>query len=95
MPICQSCSNTWSWEQTIKSIFRLRCPYCSKKQYESAASRNRGMLFMIIPLIALPVSIWFDFSVGTAIILSVILGFIIIGLYPFVLKLSNEEDPYF
>ncbi|HLS08905.1 hypothetical protein [Lentibacillus sp.] len=46
----------------------------------------------LIPVMLLPVNVWLDFLVGMALILVVILVFLIRGLYPFILKLSNEED---
>lgn len=95
MPTCQSCGEKWTWKQTIKSIFRLRCPYCGKRQYESASSRKRNSLFMIIPFVLVPINAWLDFSMGIALILAVIIGVIIIVSFPFHLKLSNEEEPYF
>ncbi|ASN05420.1 TIGR04104 family putative zinc finger protein [Virgibacillus necropolis] len=94
MPTCQNCGKKWTWKQTIKTIFRLKCPHCGKKQYESASSRVRSGVFMLIPLIFLPINAWFGFTVGTAFVLAVVLCFIIFGLYPFILKLSNEQEPY-
>jgi len=94
MPICQSCGKKWAWKQTIKTLFRLKCPYCGKKQYESASSRIRNNIFMLIPLLFLPINTGFGFTIGTAIIMDVILWFLIFGLYPFILKLSNEQESY-
>ncbi|TMN22172.1 hypothetical protein FH966_04005 [Lentibacillus cibarius] len=94
MPICQHCGRKWSWKQTVRTIFRLKCPYCGQKQYESASSRIRGGVFILIPIVMLPITTWLDFSVGTALLLAVITVFIILSLYPFVLTLSNEEEPY-
>ncbi|WP_010530215.1 TIGR04104 family putative zinc finger protein [Lentibacillus jeotgali] len=94
MPICQSCGKRWTWKQTIKTIFKLKCPYCGEKQYESASSRIRSGVFWLIPLVILPINAGFGFSVGTALFIAIILVFIILGLYPFILKLSNEEEPY-
>jgi len=94
VPTCQSCSKKWTWKQTIKTIFRFECPYCAKRQYESASSRIRSGVFWLVPLVFLPINAGFGFSVGLALLIAVILGFIILGLYPFILKLSNEEEPY-
>ncbi|MFB4166936.1 TIGR04104 family putative zinc finger protein [Virgibacillus sp. JSM 102003] len=94
MPVCHNCGRKWTWKQTIKTMFRLKCPHCGKKQYESASSRIRGSVFVLIPLILLPINAWFEFSIGTVLILAIIFAFIMIGLYPFIIKLSNEEEPY-
>ncbi|MEC5425780.1 hypothetical protein QGM71_20135 [Virgibacillus sp. C22-A2] len=94
MPTCQNCGKKWTWKQTIKTIFRLRCPHCDKKQYESASSRIRGgVFFMLIPLLLLPINALLDFSVG-ALSIGIIFALILFGLYPFILQLSNEEEPY-
>lgn len=96
MPTCTNCANKWTWKQTIKTLFKLKCPYCGKKQYESASSRQKNGIFgVIIPIILLPVVVWFNISVGVAFILAMIIVTIIFGLYPFTLELSNEEEPYF
>ncbi|MGP4108945.1 TIGR04104 family putative zinc finger protein [Virgibacillus sp. L01] len=94
MPVCQNCGEKWTWKQTVKTMFRLKCPHCGEKQYESASSRIRGGVFVLIPLVLLPINAWLEFSIGTVLILAIIFAFIIIGLYPFIIKLSNEEEPY-
>lgn len=96
MPTCANCHEEWTWTQTMKTLFRLKCPYCSQKQYETAASRQRsGMIGVVIPLLLLPVIIGFSLSISVAFILAVIVSGIIIAVYPFMLKLSNEEEPFF
>lgn len=30
MPTCHNCKSEWTWKQTVKSLFRLKCPYCGK-----------------------------------------------------------------
>ncbi|PAV27967.1 hypothetical protein CIL05_19055 [Virgibacillus profundi] len=95
MPICQSCGKNWTWKQTFKTIFRLKCPHCGEKQYESASSRIRSGIFVIIPLIVLlPLNAWLDFSIGMALILAIVFVIIMFGFYPLILKLANEEEPY-
>ncbi|MEC2158493.1 TIGR04104 family putative zinc finger protein [Virgibacillus halodenitrificans] len=96
MPTCQNCGKKWTWKQTVKTLFRLKkcCPYCGKKQYESASSRRRTSAFLLIPLVLLPINAWFEFSVGMVLLLAIPLYIILLGLYPFILKLSNEMEPY-
>ncbi|GGK00688.1 hypothetical protein GCM10007063_23730 [Lentibacillus kapialis] len=92
MPTCQNCDKKWTWKQTIKTIFRLKCPYCGKKQYESASSRVRGGVFALIPLAFLPINAGFGLSVGIALLVAIILGFIILGSYPFRhIKINNKS----
>ena len=95
MPICPNCDKKWTWKQTLKTLFRLKCPYCDKKQYESASSRvSSGGIFMLIPLLILPINIWIEFTWITVLIVIFIQILLIFGLYPFVLKLSSEQEPY-
>lgn len=92
MPICQSCKNQWTWGETIRRIFKFKCPYCGARQYESASTRKKGWL--LIPFILLPIllNLWVDLLISLAIILVIILGAVILSIYPFVLKLSNDEN---
>ncbi|GAA0593665.1 hypothetical protein GCM10009001_07300 [Virgibacillus siamensis] len=95
MPTCQNCGEEWSWKQTVKTLFKLKCPHCGEKQYESASSRRWGGMYALIPLILiLPVNIWADVSIGMAIFLAVTFLLVMFCSYPFILKLSNEEEPY-
>ncbi|CDQ40023.1 MULTISPECIES: TIGR04104 family putative zinc finger protein [Virgibacillus] len=94
MPICQNCGEKWSWKQTIRTTFRLKCPYCGKKQYESASSRTRAGVFVLIPIVFLPINAWLEISVSASLIIAIFISFLVLGLYPFVLSLSNEEEPY-
>lgn len=96
MPVCQSCGKEWTWKQTMKTLFKLKCPYCGEKQYESAKSRMKnGMISVLISLIAmLAANILLDLSLVSAIIFGLLAVVILLSVYPFVLKLSNEEEPY-
>ncbi|WP_042147979.1 TIGR04104 family putative zinc finger protein [Paucisalibacillus sp. EB02] len=95
MPICHSCDKKWTYKQTIITLFRLKCPHCEKRQYESASSRLRsGTLTLLALVVILPVNALFDFSVGTALIIGIFIVLIIFGIYPFILKLSSKEEPY-
>lgn len=94
MPSCQNCGEKWAWKQTVKRLFRLKCPHCGEKQYESASSRTKGGVFLLIPLVMVPIITWLEISLGMALFLAIIFAIIIFGLYPFILKLSNEEEPY-
>ncbi|SDJ80053.1 TIGR04104 family putative zinc finger protein [Sediminibacillus albus] len=92
MPTCQNCGKEWTWKQTVKSVFKLHCPYCGKKQYETASSRRRGGMVALLPLLVLPANAVMDF--GWAFIPAlVVIACVIFIIYPFLLKLSNEEEP--
>ncbi|WP_082684217.1 TIGR04104 family putative zinc finger protein [Lentibacillus amyloliquefaciens] len=53
MPVCQNCGKEWTWKQTVKTLFKLKCPHCGANQYESASSRRRGSLVGLTPLVLL------------------------------------------
>ncbi|WP_010093869.1 TIGR04104 family putative zinc finger protein [Ornithinibacillus scapharcae] len=95
MPICQKCEEKWNWIQTIKTLFRLKCPYCKQKQYESASSRVRsGMVTLTFLVVILPLNSLLDVSFGMGLVIGIIMVILILALYPFILTLSNEEEPY-
>lgn len=96
MPVCQSCGKEWTWKQTMKTLFKLKCPYCGEKQYESAKSRMKNSMIsvLLISIVMLPVSVLLDLSLVTTVTLSFLAAVILFSVYPFVLKLSNEEEPY-
>ncbi|WP_077329528.1 TIGR04104 family putative zinc finger protein [Virgibacillus siamensis] len=94
MPICQNCGETWTWKQTLRAIFKWKCPHCHEKQYESASSRRKTGMFSLLPIILVPLIYLFDFSWWGIVFLFIVYMTIFFGAYPFVLKLSNEEEPF-
>lgn len=94
MPICQKCGKKWTWHQTIKTLFKLKCPYCDTKQYESASSRVRSGMLMYIPFgVIFLINILLDVSIGLGIFIVMVLFTSMFALYPFILTLSNEREP--
>lgn len=98
MPICQNCQTKWSWKETIRQSFTLdismTCPYCQQKQYVSKSYRIIGNIFLFMPIVSIFISVWLDFSTSFAILLGIIIALVVFGLYPFMIKLSNEEEPF-
>lgn len=97
MPTCQSCFEKWSWKETFKKSFTLdigmKCPYCNKMQYYSSRFRKRSSLipFIIITLIMLGN---FIFGPSYIFFLTLIGLFpLFMGVYPFFVELTNEEEP--
>ena len=96
MPECQNCHETWSWKQTFKVSFMLgsdmECPYCHKKQYSTAKFRKRSALTSIIlsTIIILGVLLWGSLYWRLFGLLGIPL--ISIFVYPFFVKLSNEDE---
>lgn len=99
MPICQKCKNKWSWRETVKKTFTIdqamKCPYCGEKQYTSSKTRKWGLLFSMLPLLPLLLNIFLDISLLMMMGLIIGSGILYICLYPFVLKLFNQEEPPF
>ncbi|MDO6449198.1 TIGR04104 family putative zinc finger protein [Oceanobacillus profundus] len=94
MPICQNCGEEWTWKQTVKTLFRLKCPHCGNKQYESASSKKRTNMIGLIPLIALPINVFFSFPWWMVIVIMIPMIAVILIVYPYMIKVSNEEEPF-
>ncbi|UFU00118.1 hypothetical protein KO561_03905 [Radiobacillus kanasensis] len=96
MPTCQNCDTKWDWAESIKKSFTLdnsmECPYCKRKQYVSKKSRRRmsfgnfiGPFVLLILLMGQPILVIVSAAVG--------LFALVMCLYPFLMELSNEEEP--
>ncbi|WP_338025379.1 TIGR04104 family putative zinc finger protein [Caldalkalibacillus thermarum] len=97
MPVCQNCGERWTWNQTFKRMFTLatsmRCPYCEKKQYLTTKSRRRSSFCGFVPPLTLLLPIIFDASSLTTIIILIGTSLLMIGIWPFFIELSNQEEP--
>lgn len=71
------------------------CPYCKEKQYVAASSRKQSSVLIMFISIPFLINIFFDLSISTSVIFTFIVALIIIGVNPFLIKLSNEEEPLF
>lgn len=98
MPICQNCKNRWSWSYTMKQIIRFRkkmnCFYCKEVQYESQNSRYKSSFFSLIPSISIPITILLDFSIPILILFYFVLAIGFMATTPYILELSNEDEPF-
>jgi len=95
MPTCQNCQQTWTWFQSVKNMFRLKCPYCGTKQYQSANSKKKTSILSVVPIaIIFLVNVFSSLTLGTGTILLIVLLAAIFGSYPFWLQLANEEEFY-
>lgn len=93
MPICQNCKEQWTWLATIKNMFRMKCPYCGEKQYQSARSKKiasfvNGIFLLIVFLI----NIFLSLSIGTVFLLFPVILSLLFGTIPFYLELASEEE---
>ena len=96
MPTCQSCGKDWSWKQTVKSSFTLdtgmKCPHCESKQYLTTKARRRSSIFpFIVPLLIL-LPLLFDLSISVMFSIFIVFYLVFIGIYPFLIELSNQEE---
>ncbi|WP_102691759.1 TIGR04104 family putative zinc finger protein [Rummeliibacillus pycnus] len=97
MPICRQCGHKWSWKETFVKLYtfknKLTCSYCKSNQYISKKSKDQLSLYTIIvplvyiPLVSIGVSIGYILTCGitTYILMSICM--------PFLIKLSNEDEP--
>lgn len=97
MPVCQNCKRTWSWKQTFKKSFTLNhsmiCDYCGAKQYVTTRTRKTSSM---ITFVTLPVIMLMNFFWGPSFIFVLALVVLIpiyLGIYPFFVELSNQEEP--
>ena len=97
MPTCQSCERKWTWLYTIKQILRFRkrmnCQHCREIQYETKSSKNKVMLFIFLPFIINPLCIIYDISKISILLIDIGLIVGLLFTIPFILKLSNKEEP--
>lgn len=95
MPVCKNFGKEWSWAQIVKTLFRLKCPYCREKQHKTAASRWKNSVYTTIGIfIVMLINIFFNLSIIGAVIIGLIIIFNFLVIYPFNLKLSNEQEPF-
>lgn len=99
MPTCQQCGQEWTWKETLKATFTLshvlHCPYCKQKQFiTSTAKKKLNMLNFIIPLTLL-LFLFIDVALIFKLGMLFGIGGLIIVLYPFLIQLTNDDEPIF
>lgn len=100
VPVCSNCQQNWSWKQTIKESSAINtemiCPYCDEKQYQTKKSKAFAPFSALIVLLPLLVYSFVNVKIPVVILLGSIpiLVAIVFLLYPFLIKLSNEEDAF-
>ncbi|HSI67296.1 MAG TPA: TIGR04104 family putative zinc finger protein [Planococcus sp. (in: firmicutes)] len=97
MPVCQNCREQWSWKQSIRNSFTLdhglKCPNCERKQFLTKRARKRMILFALYPSLVMLLSLVFDISSILVLVALMAGGFLILlGIYPFLVELSNDEE---
>lgn len=96
MPTCQNCDREWSWKQTFKKMFTLdvsmECPHCGEKQYYTKRARKRIAVLTFLNLFIILLNL---FDISPYLVLGIFFVFCLsaIGILPFLIELSNEEEP--
>ena len=96
MPNCENCGQKWQWKtivlNTLKLTNKVSCPYCGKTQYIVPKSRKISGISSFLPaLIIILSTLIFDLEVGGIFSLAAAIIIVFLGLYPFLVKLSNEN----
>ncbi|WP_077622584.1 TIGR04104 family putative zinc finger protein [Sediminibacillus massiliensis] len=96
MPTCRNCGREWSWKQTFKKMITLNtameCPHCGEKQYYTKQARRRtALLTFLTPFIIL--LNFLDISPYILVGVYLVYCILIMGVFPFLIELSNEEEP--
>ncbi|MFC2948944.1 TIGR04104 family putative zinc finger protein [Virgibacillus sediminis] len=97
MPVCQQCHSSWSWKETIKKWFSLKnsmaCPHCGATQYATARTRK---VTSLMNFIAITVIMTMNLFLGPSIMVVIALLLLFplhLAIYPYILTLSNDEEP--
>jgi len=97
MPICQNCHEQWNWKQTVKKMFTLatgiKCPYCEKTQFLTTRSRKRSSITAFFAPLIMLLGILIDLSPVITLMLLAASFFAAIAVYPFLIELTDEEEP--
>lgn len=96
MPTCQNCDREWSWKQTFKKMFTLgtamECPHCGEKQYYTKRARKRSAVVTLLTPFIILLNL-FDISPYLLVGIYLVFGLSIMGIFPFLIELSSEEEP--
>lgn len=96
MPTCQNCGREWSWKQTFKKMFTIDiamdCPHCDVKQYYTTKARQRTVALTFITPFIILLSM-FGISLYLSVGIFLVYLILMVGIFPFLIELSNKEEP--
>ncbi|ANU21968.1 TIGR04104 family putative zinc finger protein [Planococcus donghaensis] len=97
MPNCENCGQKWPWKTVVKNTMKFtnkaKCPYCEKTQYLKPKSRKLTAIFSYIPtLLIIALTLILDLDGWGIFLLAAALMIVFLGLYPFMTKLSNDDQ---
>lgn len=95
MPTCKHCETTWTYIDSLKNMFRYKCPYCGEKNYVRALRVRDILMNISILVIVLLIFPMFELSFGTKMATGFLWVAIYLATYPINLQLSKEEEPFF
>ncbi|WP_217588005.1 TIGR04104 family putative zinc finger protein [Lentibacillus saliphilus] len=97
MPTCQQCGKRWTWKQTMRASFTLdtgyMCPYCETKQYLTKKARHKTSATVFVIPISLLLPVFFDMQWYVLVPIYLSVGVLIFLIQPFLMDLSNDEEP--
>ncbi|MBR7553948.1 TIGR04104 family putative zinc finger protein [Allobacillus sp. GCM10007491] len=98
LPACSVCKQKWTWKETWQASLRLDtripCPKCQSSQFITKNSRCRLMIFtspLLLPIL-LPLT---SLSPVLIFLLWGLLLLTYITLYPYFVRLADEEEDHF
>ncbi|KAA0954978.1 TIGR04104 family putative zinc finger protein [Planococcus kocurii] len=96
MPTCENCGQKWPWKTGVKNTVKFRnkakCPYCEKTQYLIPKSRKLTAISSYMPaLLIIALTLILDLDGLGIFFLATALMLVFLGLYPFMMKLSNDD----
>ena len=97
MPTCQKCQSKWSWLDSILKLLSFRktmkCKNCGEKYYQSTSSRKITSMIVLFPLLTIPITVLFNLTLPTILVIELFLVLVALSLMPLFLKLSDTEEP--
>ncbi|WP_284140681.1 MULTISPECIES: hypothetical protein [unclassified Virgibacillus] len=97
MPVCAHCGRTWSYGTTLKNAYHITktCPFCGRENYDSSAITLASILYFTLPIgIIFIFQLLVDMTIKQFFGLLLFLIVVMLGIYPFIAKLSKERVPY-
>ncbi|WP_399208216.1 TIGR04104 family putative zinc finger protein [Sutcliffiella rhizosphaerae] len=96
-PTCHQCNKQWKYKETWKASLtfkqEMKCPNCGEVQFLTKNARQKiSFLMFFVSLLNLPLII-FAFEMKFGIPLLVFSYFILISFYPYIYRLSSENEP--
>lgn len=98
MPRCGNCKKEWPWGMALRKSFTLgegmECPECGRTQYLTKRSKKRMGIANFFPAPILILSgMLLDINFATIIALALVLFAVFMMTYPYMMELTDENEP--